>query len=97
MRSKVSFEKIFSMVSMPFHWQERWLISSSRNYLYTAWKVSKYEVFSGPYFPVFEPEKTPYLDFFSRSVNFHDLILVYNKLSLIKISAADERITDEGW
>ena len=37
----------------------------------TAWKVSKYGVFSGPYFPVFGlntgkygPEKTPYLDTF---------------------------------
>ena len=38
---------------------------------HTAWKVSKYGVFSGPYFPVFRanagkyrPEKTPYLDTF---------------------------------
>ena len=37
----------------------------------TAWKVYKYRVFSGPYFPVFSPnakkygsEKTPYLDTF---------------------------------
>ena len=37
----------------------------------TAWKVSKYGIFSGPYFPVFElntekygPEKTPCLDTF---------------------------------
>ena len=37
----------------------------------TAWKVSKYGVISGPYFPVFnpstgkyEPEITPYLDTF---------------------------------
>ena len=30
----------------------------------TLRKVSKYEVFSGPYFPVFGPEKTPYLDTF---------------------------------
>ena len=38
---------------------------------FTAWKVSKYGVISGPYFPVFSPnagrcgpEKTPYLDTF---------------------------------
>ena len=31
---------------------------------FTAWKVSKYGVFFGPYFPVFGPEKTPYLDTF---------------------------------
>ena len=30
----------------------------------TAWKVSKHGVFSGPYFSVFRPEKTPYLDTF---------------------------------
>ena len=37
----------------------------------TAWKVSKYGVFRGPYFRVFglntekyRPEKTPYLDIF---------------------------------
>ena len=36
-----------------------------------GWKVSKYGVFSGPYFPVFglntgkhRPEKSPYLDTF---------------------------------
>ena len=27
-------------------------------------KKYKYGVFSGPYFPVFRPEKTPYLDTF---------------------------------
>ena len=32
--------------------------------LSTAWKVSKYGVFSAPYFPVFWPEKNPYLDTF---------------------------------
>ena len=31
---------------------------------HTASKVSKYGVFSGPYFPVFGLEKTPYLDTF---------------------------------
>ena len=43
---------------------------------FTSWKVSKYEVFPGPYFPVFSPNtgkhgpgKTPYL------VNFHAVII----------------------
>ena len=38
---------------------------------FTVWKVSKYGVFSGPYFPVFSsntgkygPEKNPYLNSF---------------------------------
>ena len=30
----------------------------------SAWKVSKYGVFSGPYFPAFGQEKTPYIDTF---------------------------------
>ena len=44
----------------------------------SAWKVSKYGVFSGPYFAVFSqikgkygPEKTPYLDNF-QAVTFWD-------------------------
>ena len=42
---------------------------------FTAWKVSKYGVFSSPYFPVFGlntekygPEKTPYLDTFHAAI-----------------------------
>ena len=35
----------------------------------TAWKVSKRRVFSGPYFPVFGPEKTTYLDNFHAANN----------------------------
>ena len=44
---------------------------------YTAWKVSKYEVISGPYFPVlglntgkYGPEITPYLDTFHAVLPF---------------------------
>ena len=43
----------------------------------TVWKVSKYWVFSGPYFPVFSPntgkyvpEKTPCLDTFHIVENY---------------------------
>ena len=32
--------------------------------LASAWKVSQYIVISGPYFPVFGQEKTPYLETF---------------------------------
>ena len=38
------------------------LLGSSQ--VFTAWKVSQYGVFSGPYFPIFGPEITPYLDTF---------------------------------
>ena len=34
----------------------------------TAWKMSKYGVCSGPYFPVFVPEKTPYLGTFHAAL-----------------------------
>ena len=49
---------------------------SSKN-CFTARKVSKYVVFSGPYFPVFSPntgkyglEKTPYLGTFQTVVSW---------------------------
>ena len=34
------------------------------HFTFIAWKECKYGVFSGPYFPAFGPEKTPYLDSF---------------------------------
>ena len=47
----------------------------------TAWKVLKYGVFSGPYFPVFTPntgkygaEKTLYLDIFHEVSSVYDLV-----------------------
>ena len=49
---------------------------------HTVWKLSKYEVISGPYFPVFRlnagkygPEMTPYLDTFHAvsSIYYHTL------------------------
>ena len=51
----------------------------------TAWKVSKYEVISGPYFPVFGlntgkygPEITSYLD------TFHAVVESQRGLSCVK-------------
>ena len=50
----------------------------------TAWKLSKYGAFSGPYFPVFGlntgkygPEKTPYMDTFHTVRSF---LSYYSKL-----------------
>ena len=40
----------------------------------TAWKVSKYGVFSCPRLPVFGPEKTPYLDTFNTVSVFQNYI-----------------------
>ena len=42
----------------------------------TAWKVSQYGVFSGPYFPVFGPENTPYFDTFHAVNVFCSNILI---------------------
>ena len=40
-----------------------------------AWKVFKYGVFSGPYFPAFGQEKTPHLDtFYVRLVRQLDIV-----------------------
>ena len=51
---------------------EQWLKNG-----YTAWKVSKYRILSGPYFPVlglntgkYGPEKTLYLDTFRKNSVF---------------------------
>ena len=62
---------------------------SSENHLvppFTAWKVSQYGFFSGPYFPVFglnigkyRPEKTPYLD------TFHAVFLIMHSIKFPEI------------
>ena len=44
----------------------------------TTWKVSKYGVFSGPYFPAFGPEKTSAFGHFSRSG--HGCLFSYNTI-----------------
>ena len=65
-------------LSLYRYYDEMFILSFLRILTYTAWKVSKYGVFSGPYFPLFKwceydwlfssktgnngPEKTPYLD-----------------------------------
>ena len=58
--------------------------------LVTARKVSKYGVFSGPYFPVFRlntekygPEKTPYLDTFDAVGTTEFLSKIYSLNTLI--------------
>ena len=42
--------------------------------LLTAWKVSKYGVFSGPYFTVFGLGNTPHLDTFHAVYFLYELI-----------------------
>ena len=61
----------------------------------TAWKVSKYGVFSDPYFPVFSPitgkyglEKTPYLDTFHAVIYTLKLIKISNSSFLLCSSSA---------
>ena len=55
-----------------------WVSQTNASIIYTAWKVSKYEGFYTPYFPVFSPntgkygpKKTPYLDTFHTVLNFY--------------------------
>ena len=66
-------------------WEEYWLLLILRNGLLkipiTTWKVSKYGIYSGPYFPIFKlntgkcgPEKTPYLE------TFHTVYILYCKV-----------------
>ena len=57
---------------------EPWKLKQVINKLNTTWKVSKYGVFSGPYFPVFGlntekygPERTPYFHTFHVIKNCH--------------------------
>ena len=54
---------------------------------YTAWKVPKYGVISGPYFPVFSPntgkyrpEITPYLDTFHASKSKQNFKTFFEKI-----------------
>ena len=56
----------------------------------TAWKVSEYGVFSGPYFPVFElntgkyrPKITRYLDTFHAMRALQESIIWYERKSII--------------
>ena len=44
--------------------KKKYFIKGLNRITITAWKVSKYGVFSGPYFLAFGPENTPYLDTF---------------------------------
>ena len=49
-------------------WKYKYSASKYREW-FTAWKVSKYEVISGPYFRVFGPEITLYLDIFHAMIH----------------------------
>ena len=63
-----------------------------------AWKVSKYGVFSGPYFPAFELntentdlKKTPYFDTF-HAVNKWRLLNIVAKLFILDICGAPGKV-----
>ena len=47
----------------------------------TASNVSEYRVFSGPYFSVFGPEKTPYLD------TFHAVYSIFLTKNIMRLTA----------
>ena len=62
----------------------------------TAWKVSKYGVFSGQYFPAFGPEKTPYLDTFTQWVLLLIIWKYINRIRNDHTRAIEERQNDFG-
>ena len=45
-----------------------------------AFKVARYRDFSGPYFPVFGPEKTPYLDTFTQCEGWGLTLVAYKSV-----------------
>ena len=72
------------------------------SYNFTAWKVSKYGVISGPYFPVFSPnsgqygrEITPYLDTF-HAVTWNTLRLNSLRVYFITVVLVEMKF-DCGW
>ena len=79
-RSKFSNHEVIIKFVMNNYSDFLILSVSDESERYTAWKVSKYGVFSGPYFPVFglriqskyrknAPEKSAYLDTFHEVVH----------------------------
>ena len=73
----LNFSLSWSKSSETNPWHRLLCFSASRGFTHTAWKVSKYGVFYGPYFLVFRlntgkygPEKIPYLDTFHTVPTF---------------------------
>ena len=66
------FRKLISKTCFYFRYLEILAI----DLYFTLWKVSKYGVFSGPYFPVFGAEKARYLDSF-HAVRYLDVLPSY--------------------
>ena len=58
----------------------------------TAWKVSKYEVFSDPYFPVFRPEKLHIWTLFTQWVSRIGRLLVVKDMPQILVRRKPHRI-----
>ena len=58
--------------------------------------MSKYGVFSGPYFSVFGPEKTPYLDIFSHSnsiaANYLTSIFTFPTVAIYREISNNEKL-----
>ena len=64
-----------------FHFYTLENVRKSLLCLCTEWKVSKYGVFSSPYFPVFGPEKTPCLGAFQAVLAKLSLIILRRKFT----------------
>ena len=72
-------------------------------YPYTAWKVSKSGVISGPYFPVFGPEISLYLETFHavkatrKTYHFHILRISFIKLNKLSKKVPQFHIYWQKW
>ena len=85
----ISFFKVNSILFMPSYWRFYVLC-----FAFTAWKMSKYGVTSGPYFPVFSPntgryrpEITPFLDTLHAVIFYYEWNQHYLSLLLTEALA----------
>ena len=67
----------------------------SKDEQYSTWKVSRYRVYSGPYFPTFRPEKTPYLDTVHTVSTLENSAVTQKNLRLQKTITQPLRCTTE--
>ena len=101
--------KFFELLIIPLAHASRYTLIQYLDFrlalIFTAWKVSKYGVISGPYFPVFSPNKgiygpeiTPYLDTFHAVIYLRRLRIEpiwaseHNKFALHKEKMQSEYI-----
>ena len=76
--------EIFYLISTTIVFFKKKLFEEITPDNFTVWKVSKYRVSSGLYFPVFGQEETPYLDTFHAV--FHNNINFFSTEKFLEMS-----------